>query len=125
MKITFNVPSDTSHYVQLHNDFISVLIRELSVSDIDEICYYGQLADNVRKVNFSDYLARHGCVQIDRGFTGYFGFKSYKDTLQQFVLETATKYMNTPFAIILDVQANVNERPESDLAICANLLLSK
>lgn len=125
MIVSFETPRDKATYIIEHDEFISQLIIELTHSHVDNIKYEGGIPPFATKILFSDYLAKYGCTQLHDGFTGYFGFKSYRDTLQQFVLETASKYNGVAYALVVDVEYALNDTPESDISACIDMLFKK
>lgn len=127
MKMIFEIPDITllDDYIQAHDNFISEIIIKMSYEDITEIIYSGNLPYGVETVKLSDFLALHGCMQYNDGYIGYFGYSSYKDTLQRFICETALKYSNTAYKIDVDIKPVIDSCSSKEFAKRVDLLLTE
>lgn len=121
MQVTFT-PTTPENFVPEHSAFISKLILEMSLNRtfLPEDIIYPSKPYNAQVVRFSDYLKSYGCTQQNHTFVGYFGSRSYKDTLQQFLIETLADYQ-TPFVIEIDVKDNMETNP-TDLSTCLEIM---
>lgn len=126
MIATFEVPQE-AYYIAQHDRFMLKVMVQMSVSEIDGIKYQGTIPALAERVKFSDFLNIMGCVPIGDGFLGYFGQKSYKDVLQQFICETCAEHGGTLYYIDIDVPkySQTKESADADLCFCIENIINR
>lgn len=126
MVATFKVPQG-AYYIEQHDKFMSKVVAQMSISEIDDIKYEGYIPAVAERVKFSDFLSIMGCVPLGEGFLGYFGQKSYKDVLQQFIWETCAERMGTMYYIDIDVPkfSQTKESADADLMLCLETIINR
>lgn len=126
MNAVFKVPVGKDYVVE-HDRFVASVMVQMSIREISDIIYDGAIPPSAEPVKFSEYLSIMGCVPVPDGFSGYFGTKSYRAVLQQFVCESSSTHAGRIYYLDIDVKPYVQSRgsANADLSLCLEAVINR